>query len=31
VELANRELSAAEEQEMASLEWIRLMDASSTE
>lgn len=31
VELANRELSAAEEQEMASLEWIRLMDASSTD
>ena len=31
VERANRELSATEEHEMASLEWVRLMDASCTD
>ena len=31
VERANRELSATEEHKMASLEWVRLMDASCTD
>ena len=31
VELANRELSATDEHDMASLEWVRLMDASCTD